>query len=52
MRHRRKRRRSRVAAKFRTIYRDAGDGFFVSKAYAESHPKTTVKERCHVAKAK
>lgn len=25
-------------------YRDAGDGQYVTKKYAESHPKTTVKE--------
>jgi len=25
-------------------YRDAGDGQYVSKEYAEKHPKTTVKE--------
>jgi hypothetical protein len=25
-------------------YRDAGDGQYVTKRYAESHPKTTVKE--------
>lgn len=25
-------------------YRDAGDGQYVTKEYAEKHPKTTVKE--------
>jgi hypothetical protein len=25
-------------------YRDAGDGQYVTKKYADSHPKTTVKE--------
>lgn len=29
----------------RTVYRDSGDGQFVTKKYAESHPKTTEKER-------
>ena len=27
-----------------TKYRDAGTGQYVKKKYAESHPKTTVKE--------
>lgn len=29
----------------RTVYRDAATGRFVSKAYAEANPRTTVKER-------
>lgn len=28
----------------KTNYRDAGSGEFVTKKYAENHPKTTVKE--------
>lgn len=27
-----------------TKYRDAGDGQYVTKKYADKHPKTTVKE--------
>jgi hypothetical protein len=27
-----------------THYRDAGDGQYVTKKYADAHPKTTVKE--------
>lgn len=33
-------------------YRDAGDGEFVTKAYAESHKKTTVSETIKKPKPK
>lgn len=31
-------------AKKTSIHRDAGTGQFVTKTYADKHPKTTVKE--------
>lgn len=32
----------------KTVYRDSEDGQFVKKGYAESHPRTTEKERVRV----
>jgi hypothetical protein len=34
-----------TAPKIVTNHRDAGTGLFVTKRYAEAHPKTTVTER-------
>lgn len=33
-----------MAASKRVVHRDAGDGKFVTKRYADNHPKTTVRE--------
>lgn len=33
-----------MATKDQTHYRDAGTGQYVTKQYADKHPKTTVKE--------
>lgn len=33
-----------IMAKKTTVHRSAGNGKFVTKAYADKHPKTTVKE--------
>ncbi|MBI4021304.1 MAG: multidrug transporter [Candidatus Aenigmarchaeota archaeon] len=41
-----------MAKKTRTAHRDAGDGQFVTKKYADAHPKTTVKEHNPVGKRK
>jgi hypothetical protein len=35
---------SAMSKKTSKVYRDAGSGQFVTKKYAENHPKTTVKE--------
>jgi hypothetical protein len=32
----------------KTVYRDSEDGQFVKKEYAETHPRTTEKERVRV----
>jgi hypothetical protein len=32
----------------KTVYRDSEDGQFVTKRYAEQHPKTTEKERVRI----
>lgn len=32
----------------KTVYRDSTDGQFVKKSYAESHPRTTEKERVRI----
>lgn len=37
-----------MASEKRTIYRDSDTGRIVPKEYAESHPKTTEKERVNV----
>jgi hypothetical protein len=32
----------------KTVYRDSEDGQFVKQEYAESHPRTTEKERVRI----
>ncbi len=34
----------------KVVYRDAGDGQFVPRKYAETHPKTTEREHVPVPK--
>ena len=39
---------SKVKGPTKTVHRDAGDGQFVTKKFADSHPKTTEKEKVHI----
>lgn len=34
----------------KTVYRDSEDGQFVTKRYAETHPRTTERERVDVGR--
>jgi hypothetical protein len=36
--------------KKKTVYKDAGDGKFVTKRYAKTHPKTTFGERVRIGR--
>ena len=39
---------SKVKGPTKTVYRDATDGQFVKKGYADKHPTTTEKELVHI----
>ncbi len=39
-----------MAKEKKTVYRDSEDGQFTTKKYAESHPRTTERERVSVGK--
>ena len=38
---------SKVKGPTKTVFRDSTDGQFVKQSYAETHPKTTEKERVY-----
>ncbi len=39
---------SKMKGPTKTVYREVVEGHFVTKDYAEKHPRTTEKERVHI----